>query len=131
VEIAIMGEGELVIRFIDRAGQTLMQERLVASGSPSLRTVNGTALVAPVLVHQSDPKQRVTFDGQTLARFTRKRCKEIGCAGKIAGAAARGDAPPPVPGQGPSFASGDPSLERLIASARRSTRRGARGAAKK
>lgn len=132
MEIAIIGEGELAIRFIDKAGQTLMQERLVVSGSPtmearrvitlSLRTVNGTALVAPVLMRQSNPRQRVTFDGVAPARFTRKRCKEIGCAAKIADAAARGEAPPPVPGHGPASTTDDPMLERLIASARRSSR---------
>ena len=34
VEIAIRGEGALVIRFIDKSGQTLLQERLTVSGSP-------------------------------------------------------------------------------------------------
>ena len=57
VEIAIRGEGALVIRFIDKSGQTLLQERLTVSGSPkiearrivelSLETTTGRALVAP------------------------------------------------------------------------------------
>jgi hypothetical protein len=33
MEIAIRGEGEVVIRFIDQHGQTLLQERLVISGA--------------------------------------------------------------------------------------------------
>jgi hypothetical protein len=37
MEIAIAGEGELVIRYIDKDGRTLMQERLVVSGSPTMR----------------------------------------------------------------------------------------------
>ena len=59
MEIAIAGEGELVIRYIDKDGRTLMQERLTVSGLPSmearhlaplaLQTVDGSADVAPVL----------------------------------------------------------------------------------
>jgi hypothetical protein len=133
MEIAIAGEGELVIRFIDKAGYVLMQERLVVSGSPtmearhlvtlSLRTVDGVTDVAPVLVSRSNPRQRVTFDREPPARFARKRCKEIGCAAKIAADAARGQAPPPEGGIGPGLRSDDPALARLIASATRARRR--------
>ena len=81
MEIAIRGEGELVMRFIDKTGQTLMQERLTVSGSPKvealrvvellLRTQDGDAAVAPVLVSQSNPAQRVRFDNEVPSRFTR------------------------------------------------------------
>ncbi len=133
MEIAIAGEGELVIRLIDKAGQALMQERLVVSGSPSmearhvialsLQTVNGVTPVAPVLVRRSNPRQRVTFDREPPARFARKRCKEIGCTTKIAAAAARGETPPLEPGNRPVSTSDEPALDRLISSASRSTRR--------
>lgn len=124
MEIAVRGEGELVIRFIDNTGQTLMQERLTVSGSSktqalrvielSLRTAVGDAAVAPVLVGQSNPAQRVRFDNETPARFTRRRCKEIGCPARIATQASRGVAPPPIPGGGPCLSSDEPALARLI-----------------
>ncbi len=124
MEIAIRGEGELVIRFIDNTGQTLMQERLTVSGSPktqalrvvelSLRTADGDAAVAPVLASQSNPAQRVRFEGEAPARFTRRRCKEIGCPARVATEASRGVAPPPVPGDRPSLSSDDPALATLL-----------------
>ena len=133
MEIAIVGEGALVIRYIDKDGRTLMQERLVVSGSPTmearhlapqaLRTVNGPADVAAVLVGRSNPRQRVTFDRQAPAAHTRKRCKEIGCAAKIAAAAARGQAPEPEPRSGPLAAPDDAALLRMAAAAARGRRR--------
>lgn len=58
MEILIIGEGEVVIRFIDSKGQTLMQEKLVISGSPtvegrrtldlSVETTEGNTPLAPV-----------------------------------------------------------------------------------
>jgi hypothetical protein len=133
MEIAIAGEGELVIRFIDKAGQTLMQERLVVSGSPamearhlvalSLQTVDGVTAVAPVLVRRSNPKQRVTFDREPPARFAQKRCKEIGCPAQIAAAASRGEAPPPVADIGLMLTDDEAVLDRLIAHASRPRRR--------
>ena len=74
MEIAIAGEGELIIRYIDKDGRTLMQERLVVSGSPTmaarhlapqaLQTAGGATDVAAVLVRRSNSRQRVTFDRQ-------------------------------------------------------------------
>jgi hypothetical protein len=126
MEIEIRGEGELVMRFIDKTGETLMQERLTVSGSPkitalrvvelSLRTAEGDAAVAPVLVSQSNPAQRVRFDGEAPARFIRRRCKAIGCAAGIATDAARGVAPPPVAADRPFLTSDDAVLARLIKS---------------
>src|SRR5215831_715536 len=93
MEVAIIGEGEVVIRFIDRHGQTLLQERLVVSGPPgvqalryvplSIGTIDGPAEIAPVVTSLSNSKQRVTFDGEDPARFTQRRCKAIGCSGTI------------------------------------------------
>ena len=133
MQIAIAGEGELVIRYIDKDGRTLMQERLVVSGARaiqafhvvplSLRTVDGGTDVAPVLVSRSNPRQRVTFDRAAPAAFTRKRCKEIGCAAKIGAEAARGQAPAPEGGTGPGLTSEDNGLGRLIASVARPRRR--------
>lgn len=74
MEIAIAGEGEVLIRYIDSRGETLLQEKLVVSGSPtvegrraidlSIRTTSGPVPIAPVLIRQSSPMQRVTFDGE-------------------------------------------------------------------
>ena len=107
MEIAIRGEGEVVIRFIDRQGQTLLQERLVVSGPPgvqarryvplSIGTVRGRAELAPVLASRDNPRQRVTFDGLDPARFARGRCKAIGCSAAVTRDAARGVAPAPKP----------------------------------
>jgi hypothetical protein len=129
VEIAIAGEGELVIRFIDRVGQTLLQERLIVSGSPTmearhvvplaLRTVDGPMDLAPVLVRLSNPEQDVAFDGETPKDFTRKRCEAIGCPEGIGAAAARGEAPPPEPGAGSVVAVEDRGLDDVIESALR------------
>src|SRR5438128_11882786 len=106
MEIAIAGEGELVIRFIDSKGRTLMQEKLVVSGSPtvdarrivalSVETSSGTALLAPALVSQSNPTQRATFDRENPSRFTRKLCNEIGCATGVSAEAQPGGRPPPA-----------------------------------
>jgi hypothetical protein len=124
MEIAIRGEGELVIRFIDASGQTLMQERLTVSGSSklearrvvalSLRTVTGDTAVAPVLVKQTNPAQRVQFDGEAPSRFTRRRCKEIGCTGEVGLQASRGLAAAPVRGDGVWLSGDEPALARLI-----------------
>jgi hypothetical protein len=128
MEIAIAGEGELVLRYIDKQGRTLMQERLVVSGSPTmearhlaasaLQTADGAVDVAPVLVRRSNARQRVTFDRQAPAAYVRTRCKEIGCAAKIAADAARGQAPAPEAGTGPVVASDDPGMARLVAATR-------------
>ena len=127
MEIEIKGEGELVMRFIDKTGQTLMQERLTVSGSPkmtalrvielSLRTGEYDAAVAPVLVSQSNSAQRVRFDGVAPQKFIRRRCKEIGCNARVTTDAARGFAPPPVPGDHPSLTNDQDVLARLIKSA--------------
>jgi hypothetical protein len=129
MEIAIRGEGELVVRFIDNTGQTLMQERLTVSGSPktealrvvelSLRTAESDAAVAPVLMSQSNPAQRVRFDNETPARFTRRRCKEIGCPARVVAEAARGVAPLPVSGNRPFLSGDDAALDRLVKSVSR------------
>ena len=94
MEIAIIGEGEVVIRFIDRHGQTLLQERLVVSGPPgvqalryvslSIGTVGGPAELAPVVASLGNSQQRVTFDGEDPARFARRRCRKIGCSATVA-----------------------------------------------
>lgn len=104
MEIAIRGEGELVIRFIDKPGQT-MQERLTVSGSPktealrvielSLRTAAGDAAVAPVLVSQSNTAQRVRFD-----RKPRRRCPEESRCSPGSSIRCR-DRQPPVPWSDP------------------------------
>ena len=39
MEIAIVGQGEVVIRFIDQHGDSLLQERLVVSGLPDVEAL--------------------------------------------------------------------------------------------
>jgi len=129
MEIVIAGEGELVIRYIDKEGRTLMQERLVVSGSATrearhlapntLQTTDGPTEVAAVLVRRSNPRQRVTFDRQAPAAYARRRGKEIGCPAKIAAEAARGRAPEPEPRIGLSAAPDDAALVKLAAAAAR------------
>ena len=124
IEISIRGEGEIVLRFIDASGRTLMQERISVCGSPkvearrvvalSLRTSSGDAPIAPVLVKQSNPVQRVQFDGEAPSRFTRRRCKEIGCSGEVGAQAARGLAPAPERDSGPRLSSDEPALAKLF-----------------
>lgn len=124
MEIAIVGEGEVTIRFIDQKGQTLIQEKLVVSGSPtvegrrtidlSVETNSGSRPLAPVLIRQSNPKQRVTFDSEIPSRFTQKRCKEIGCATKVAREAARGHAAPSAQAGASVRLSDDQALAKLI-----------------
>jgi hypothetical protein len=107
MEIAIIGQGEVVIRFIDQHGDTLVQERLFVSGPPgvqalryvplSIGTAGGPAEVAPVLVSLSNREQRATFDGEDPVRFARRRCKAIGCSATVARNAARGKVPAPTP----------------------------------
>jgi hypothetical protein len=121
MEIAIIGEGEVILRFIDRKGRTLVQEKIIVSGSPtmearriialSVETTSGAMLLAPVLVRQSNPQQRVTFDREQPSRFTRKRCKEIGCKRDVASDAASGCAAPPA---GALLQSDDEVLARVI-----------------
>lgn len=130
MEIAIFGEGEVVIRFIDQKGQTLIQEKLVVSGSPTVEarriislcveTTSGGALLAPILVRQSNPKQRMTFDGEEPSRFTKKRCEEIGCTTDIANDAERGCVAPLAQGDLAVILSDDQAIARLIETAARS-----------
>ena len=103
MEISLDGEGEVLLRFIDAKGRTVLEERLVVTGSSTvgakrivpleLETTEGELPVAPVLVHRTNDLQRVTFDGQPPASWTRKRCREIKCSPKIAAKAVRGVAP--------------------------------------
>jgi hypothetical protein len=133
MKIAIIGEGEVVIRFIDRHGQTLLQERLVVSGPPgvqalrhvllSIGTISGPAELAPVVASLSNSKQRVTFDGEDPARFARRRCKAIGCSATVVRAAARGMAPAPTPrGTGVAIV-GEPAMADVLRTASGRARR--------
>jgi hypothetical protein len=81
-----------------------------------VETTDGNKPLAPVLMRQSNPKQRVTFDGDRPSRFTQKRCKEIGCTTRVARDAARGHAASPVQGSPAVHLSDDVTLARLIQS---------------
>jgi hypothetical protein len=124
MDIAIVGPGEVVIRLIDKKGQTLIQERLIVSGSPtvegrrtialSVKTTSGSVGLAPVLIQQSNLKQRVTFDSETPSRFTWKRCKKIGCATDIMAKARHGRAAPLAQGDGSVVLTDDQRLAKMI-----------------
>jgi len=122
----------VVIRFIDRHGQTLLQERLVVSGPPgvqalrqvplSIGTVDGPAELAPVITSVSNSRQRVTFDGEDPARFVRRRSKAIGCTAAVMRDAARGKAPAPVPRAAGAATISEPAMGRVLRAALRRTR---------
>jgi hypothetical protein len=92
VEINIKGPGEIVVRFINRKGKTLIQESIRISGSETIEakrevnlfveTSSGQVSMAPVLVRQKE-NQHVTFDGEPYVSFTKRRCQEIGCAQSV------------------------------------------------
>ena len=94
MEIVIKGEGEVVIRFVDRRGRTLMEKNFVTSGSETIQaktdvslfveTTSGQVPLIPVLVRQSNPKQQVTFDGEKPSSFVKKQCQDIGCTSSVA-----------------------------------------------
>jgi hypothetical protein len=83
--------------------------------------------LAPVLIQQSNPKQRVTFDSETPSRFTRKRCKEIGCATDVVAKAEHGRAAPLAHGAGSVVLSDDQSLAKLIQTKARGKSRKTKG----
>lgn len=103
MEVTVRGAGEVVVRLIDANGKTMMEQTMIASGSPTveararvaleLETEDGTLAVAPVLARQSNPRAVVAFDGEPPAAFTATRCREIGCSARLAKQAAKGKAP--------------------------------------
>ena len=127
MEIAIIGQGEVVIRFIDQHGDTLLQERLVVSGPPgvqalryvplSIGTVGGPVGVAPVLSSLSNRQQRVTFDGEDPVRFARRRCTAIGCNASVTRSAARGKVPAPLPHGAGVVSVSDPPMRSVLRAA--------------
>ena len=135
MEIGIMGAGEVVIRYIDRQGQTLLQERLVISGPPGVRalryvplsigTEDGPAELVPVVVSVGNSRQRVRFDGEDPTRFVRRRGNAIGCSASVTRDASRGKAPAPTP-RAPGFGTaGEPAMRDVLrAASGRARRRG-------
>lgn len=99
MEIVIKGSGEIAVRFVDRTGKTLIEEAIRVSGSETVEarrevtlfaeTAAGPVSVSPVLVRQAE-KQRVTFDGEQPASFTKKRCQDMGCSQRVMDDAERG-----------------------------------------
>ena len=124
MEISLDGEGEVLLRFIDAKGRTILEERLAVSGSSAVRakrivplvleTTEGELPVVPVLVRRTNEQQRVTFDGQPPVSWTRKRCHDIKCAPKIAANAVRGVAPEVQRDQQPGFMDEDFDLRSLL-----------------
>jgi hypothetical protein len=84
--------------------------------SLSIGTVGGPAELAPVLTSLGYSEQRVTIDGENPARFTRRRCKAIGCSATVAGDAARGKAPAPTP-RGAGFPTDEPAMRNVLRAA--------------
>lgn len=123
MEITIHGEGTIVVRFINKKGQSLLEERLAVSGSATvqarsivpveLEMTGGKEPVAPVLVQRSHDGQRVMFDGKDPATWTRERCRKIGCPRSVVEDAARGSAPALTRRQLGGFLSDGPNLARL------------------
>src|SRR5262249_1388890 len=132
MEIAVIGAGEVVIRFIDRHGRTLLQERLVVSGPPgvqalrqgplSIGTVDGPPEIAPVITSVSNPRQRVTFDGGDPARVVRRRPQATGCPAAAMPDPARGQAPAPVPQAAGAATISEPAMGPVLRAALRRTR---------
>jgi hypothetical protein len=132
MEIAIIGSREVVIRFIDRHGQTLLQERLVVSGPPgvqalrqvplSIGTVDGPAELAPVVTSVGNSRPRVTSDGEDPVRFVRRRSRAIGCSVAVMRAAARGRAPAPVAHAAGVATISEPAMGPVLRAALRRTR---------
>lgn len=99
MEILIQGEGEVVIRLIDRSGHALGERKIRLAGSEtiqgktelpiSLETTNKQRAVAPVVVRRED-SQKVLFDGEDAQAFIKKRCQEIGCSATVIEDALRG-----------------------------------------
>ena len=124
MDIAIAGPGELVIRFIDQKGSTLIQEKLVVSGSPNVQarrmivlyadTTRGRVPVSPVLVRQSNAQQRVTFDNEEPSYFTARRCREIGCTTDVVNEIEHACAAPPVQGVNELVMSDDQAIYKVI-----------------
>lgn len=107
MEVAVKGAGELVIRLVNARGRTMMEQKIVASGSPTVQakaivpleveTADGAVAVTPVLAHMSNPRQEVKFDGQQPARFSKTQCRRIGGSTHLALRVARGTAPALAP----------------------------------
>jgi hypothetical protein len=88
IELRLKGSGEAVVSLFDSRGNSLLTKRWVISGSGdlevrsrlplSLRTKAGQIPVIPVLIHQTDSRQTITFDGKRPADATSNRGRAIG-----------------------------------------------------
>ena len=76
----------------------------------SVQTTGGAAPASPVLVRQSNPKQRVALDGESPSHFARKRCEETGCPTDVVYDAERGCAAPPAQSSASVLPSDDQAL---------------------
>ena len=93
MEIVIKGEGEIIIRFVNYEGKTLIERKIVTSGSETIqaktnislmaKTISGQVSLIPVLVYQSNLKQEITFEGENPSKFCEKRCYEMNCAPSV------------------------------------------------
>ncbi|ADE14546.1 hypothetical protein Nhal_1395 [Nitrosococcus halophilus Nc 4] len=99
MEVRIQGEGEVVIRLIDRWGHALGERKIRLSGSKTiqgktelplwLETREGQIPIVPVMV-RAEKNQKIQFDGEDTKTFTKKRCQDIGCSSTFIDDALRG-----------------------------------------
>ena len=108
-EVRLKGPGAVTVALYDGQGNALLTKRWVVSGADevevrsrlplSLRTKAGLCSVVPVLIHQTNSKQAITFDGHDPAVMTAERSRavklskaslsKIQAAAKLAGARRR------------------------------------------
>ena len=87
VEVRLKGPGAISVALYDGLGNALLTKRWVVSGTDgvemrsrlplSLRTKTGLRSVVPVLIHQTNSKQAITFDGHDPASMTAERSRTI------------------------------------------------------
>ncbi|ADJ29874.1 hypothetical protein [Nitrosococcus watsonii] len=116
MEVLIQGEGEVVIRLIDRSGNALSERKIRLSGSKTiqgktelplwLKTRDGQSSIAPVIV-RAEESQKVQFEGEEAKTFTKKRCQDIGCSSTLIDDVLRGCVAP-VQGEGVVAAKSEP-----------------------
>jgi hypothetical protein len=101
IEVRLKGPGVTTIGLYDSAGRALLTKRLALSGPSeiqarsrlplTLRTKAAQVPVVPVLLHQTNPTQAITFAGQDPATATAERCRAMklskASVGKIQAAA--------------------------------------------
>jgi hypothetical protein len=86
-QVKCEGPGEVSIALVDAKGRLLIHKRIAISGSPkvyggtrlplTVRTTKGEVPVVPVLVGQSNSKQRLLVDDGPLAAYIEARARAL------------------------------------------------------